>query len=73
MLDDIAIDDDTFDIELKLLVEAIYLKYHYDFREYAVASLKRRLAAAMPRLECETISQIQDNLQAQQIQYTGIR
>ena len=32
------------DIELELLLEAIFLKYHYDFRGYAPASLKRRLA-----------------------------
>ncbi len=36
-----AIND--FDIELQLLLDAIYLKYHYDFRGYAQASLKRRL------------------------------
>jgi chemotaxis protein methyltransferase CheR len=24
-----------FDIELQLLLDAIYLKYHYDFRGYA--------------------------------------
>ena len=27
------------DIELHLLVDAIFLKYHYDFRGYAGASL----------------------------------
>jgi len=50
------------DLELHLLIEAIYHTYHYDFREYAVASLKRRLAAAMPRLECDTLSQVQDKI-----------
>ena len=34
---------EDFDIELQLLLDAIYLKYHYDFRGYALASLKRRL------------------------------
>ena len=29
---------------LKLLLDAIYQRYHYDFRGYAMASLKRRLA-----------------------------
>ena len=33
----------AFDIELPLLLEAVYRKYHYDFRGYAAASLKRRL------------------------------
>ena len=31
-------------LEIKLLLEAIYLKYGYDFRDYAVAHTKRRLA-----------------------------
>ena len=30
-------------IEIQLLLEAIYLKYGYDFRDYAKASLKRRI------------------------------
>jgi chemotaxis protein methyltransferase CheR len=50
------------DIELHLLVDAIYLKYHYDFRRYARASLKRRLTAAMTRLHCGTFSQLQDKV-----------
>ena len=50
------------DIELSLLIDAIYLKYHYDFRGYAVASLKRRVRDAMIRLDCGTISQLQDRI-----------
>ena len=52
----------TFDIELPLLLEAIYRKYHYDFRGYAVASLKRRLGQAMSRFDCRTLSQLQDRV-----------
>lgn len=48
------------DIELQLLLEAIYLKYHYDFRNYSSASLKRRLLLALERFDCQTISQLQD-------------
>jgi chemotaxis protein methyltransferase CheR len=51
-----------FDIELVLLLDAIYLKYHYDFRGYAMASLKRRLRAAMARFGCRTLSQLQDHV-----------
>jgi chemotaxis protein methyltransferase CheR len=51
-----------FDIELRLLMDAIYLKYHYDFRSYAIASLKRRLAVAMDRFDCVTLSQLQDKV-----------
>ncbi len=51
-----------FDIELQLLIDAIFLKYHYDFRGYAGASLKRRLASAMTRFECASLSQLQDRV-----------
>ena len=34
---------ETEDIEIQLLLEAIYLKYGYDFRDYAKASVKRRI------------------------------
>jgi chemotaxis protein methyltransferase CheR len=51
-----------FDIELMLLLDAIYLKYHYDFRGYAQASLKRRLRAALARFGCKTLSQLQDRV-----------
>jgi chemotaxis protein methyltransferase CheR len=50
------------DIELHLLIDAIYLKYHYDFRRYAAASLKRRLTAALARFNCRTFSQLQDKV-----------
>lgn len=51
-----------FDIELPLLIEAIYVKYHYDFRQYARASLKRRLTAALSHFDCPTLSQLQDKV-----------
>src|SRR6201991_2556581 len=52
----------NIDIELHLLIDAIYLKYHYDFRRYATASLKRRLTAAMSRFNCATFSQLQSKV-----------
>jgi chemotaxis protein methyltransferase CheR len=51
-----------FEIELRLLLDAIFLKYHFDFRGYAHASLKRRLRTALQRFECETLSQLQDRV-----------
>jgi len=51
-----------FEIEFGLLIEAIYRLYHYDFREYASASLRRRLRAAMTRFDCRTLSQLQDRV-----------
>lgn len=51
-----------FEIEMQLLLDAIYLKYHYDFRGYARASLKRRLRTALDRFGCPTLSQLQDRV-----------
>jgi chemotaxis protein methyltransferase CheR len=58
---DAAVSQETpaADIELELLVEAIYHTYHFDFRSYARASLRRRLNAAMVRFGCSSLSQLQ--------------
>jgi len=50
------------DIELQLLLDAIYLRYHHDFRGYALASIRRRLVTAMDRFGCATLSQLQDKV-----------
>lgn len=52
----------TEDIELGLLLEAIFRKYHLDFRGYSMASLKRRLRQAKERLGCPTFSRLQDRV-----------
>ena len=52
--------DAVFDIELKLLLEAVYQRYQHDFRGYAVASMRRRVQQAMDRFGCKTVSQLQD-------------
>jgi chemotaxis protein methyltransferase CheR len=50
------------EIELRLLIEAIYLRYSYDFRDYAGASLKRRVRQAQVQLDCPTISALQERI-----------
>lgn len=50
------------DIELRLLLEAIFQRYHYDFRGYSIASIKRRLGQAKERFQCGTLSQLQDRV-----------
>jgi chemotaxis protein methyltransferase CheR len=49
-------------LELGLLLDAIFRKYHYDFRSYSGASLLRRLSTAMSQLSCATLSQLQDRV-----------
>ncbi len=50
---------DNLDIEIRLLIDAIYLKYSYDFRDYSGASIKRRIVHALGQLECATVSALQ--------------
>jgi chemotaxis protein methyltransferase CheR len=50
------------EIEIRLLLDAIYLRYHYDFRSYSPASLKRRLHAALAQMGSDTLSGLQDKV-----------
>jgi chemotaxis protein methyltransferase CheR len=50
------------DIEIRLLLEALYVRYHYDFRNYAMASVKRRLRQAREHLGFPTISALQERV-----------
>lgn len=47
------------DIELRMLIEAVYLQYNYDFRDYTGASQKRRVLHALHEMDCPTISALQ--------------
>jgi chemotaxis protein methyltransferase CheR len=50
------------DLEIGLLLEALYQRYHYDFRPYARASIKRRLLQARGQLGFASISAMQERL-----------
>lgn len=52
----------TADIEIRLLLEAIFQKFHYDFRGYSMASVRRRLNQARIHFSCENYSQLQDRV-----------
>ncbi len=47
------------DSEFEHLFEAIYERYHYDFRRYAEASLRRRVAAALVHFGCDTVPHLE--------------
>src|SRR5690606_8748167 len=53
---------EIFDLELGVLLEAIYRRYHYDFRDYAASSLRRRVRQAMDRFGCDTVAAFQHRL-----------
>lgn len=62
MREDLPVTAKTEDIEIRLLLEAIYQKYHYDFREYSTASIKRRLRQAKEHFHCSSLSLLQDRV-----------
>lgn len=47
------------DLEIRLLLEAIYERFHYDFRQYAIASVRRRLLQALTGMHCDSVSTLQ--------------
>lgn len=47
------------DIELNLLLQAIYMKYGYDFRNYSKAHLKRRILQRLKLSGLKTITEMQ--------------
>lgn len=53
---------DIEEIEIKLLLEGVSLRYGYDFREYALAPLRRSLSLGMAGEGVATISAYQDRL-----------
>ncbi len=56
------------EIELELLIEAIYQRYSYDFRDYARATLMRRVQQALAPLGCTGVSELQGRvLQSAQV------
>jgi len=54
--------DDLERIEVQLLLEAIYQHYGFDFRGYALGSLKRRLWRRAYGEKVETLSALQDKV-----------
>ncbi|MBI4515667.1 MAG: protein-glutamate O-methyltransferase CheR [Deltaproteobacteria bacterium] len=50
------------DIELSLFLEGIFRRYGYDFRDYAPASLQRRIRKCMRDEQLHTVSALQDRV-----------
>jgi chemotaxis protein methyltransferase CheR len=50
------------DLEIQLLLEALYQRFHYDFRHYSRASIKRRLVQARQQMHFDSISAMQASL-----------
>jgi len=53
---------DIQDIELNLLLQAVHLKYGYDFSNYSKAHLKRRIMHRLNLSDLSTISELQNKI-----------
>ena len=53
---------DTQDIELELLLQAVFMKYGYDFRNYTKSHLKRRIHQRLRLSNIKTISELQNRV-----------
>jgi chemotaxis protein methyltransferase CheR len=53
---------DTLELEISLLLEAVYQKYGYDFRQYSEAHIRRRIMNRMTLSGLSDISQIQSKV-----------
>lgn len=51
--------ENTLDVEIMALLEAIYQKYGYDFRDYSKAHVKRRILNRMKLANVESVSILQ--------------
>ena len=58
----LLVDADTINLEIELLIQAIFSKFQYDFRHYSRSSLRRRLEQAMVKYDVESISDIQKKI-----------
>jgi chemotaxis protein methyltransferase CheR len=52
----------TEDLEVELVLEAVFHRYHYDFRGYARSSMLRRLQRAQQHFRCSSLSILQDRI-----------
>lgn len=54
--------DEVENIEIQLLLEAVFLRYGVDFRQYAPASIKRRIRHSVREEKVNSISALQEKL-----------
>lgn len=60
------------DIEIRLLVEAVFLRYGHDFRDYSPASLKRRVLQGQLRMGAPSISALQEKVLHDPAQFAAL-
>lgn len=60
------------DPELDLLLEAIYVRYHYDFRQYSRSVMRRRIDRARASLETPTVAHLVDRIEREPATFAAL-
>lgn len=60
------------DLEIDLLLEAIFRKYSYDFRHHARASIRRRIQGVLASSQTPSVSQLQDRILRDREAFTAL-
>jgi chemotaxis protein methyltransferase CheR len=55
-------EDDLEELEIRLLLEGVYRRYGFDFRGYAMASLRRRILSVVYAEKLESVSRLLERL-----------
>ncbi len=63
---------DRLDHELDDLLGTVYRLYHYDFRSYAAASLKRRIGAALAHFKVPTVAALEKRVRDEPAIFTEL-
>lgn len=53
---------EIINLEIDLLIQAIFNRFQYDFRAYSRSSIRRRLEQALIRFHCDSISSLQTKM-----------
>ena len=69
--DDVAAAADR-EPEIERLLDVVFARYHYDFRSYAAASLKRRLRAALVRFGVPTVVALEERVTGDPAAFTAL-
>lgn len=64
--------DAEIDAQIRELLDDLYGRFHYDFRHYAMASLRRRLGAAQVRYGVDSVSALRERLREDPGLLTGL-
>ena len=54
--------DEVQDLEIRLLLEAVYQRYGYDFRDYARPTLRRRVLNMVQEQHLSSVSALQERV-----------